>query len=487
MISWIVLVACQDRPGDLDRIRTAAETRDLRSADEMSAKYLAEHPNSAAALLARGYVLNRLERYGEALDLFVRAREFGAGGENYLLEYGLATLHAGDPQRAFDLLTQAAKSARHPGKALYLRGHARLKLKDWKGAAEDFEGAGNLEPSLRQACDLFRGRALQESGEQEEARRPLEEAKQGPRTDLARGAELLLRGARFGLRDDNLSLDVRFAVEPVQNAIFLGKGLAVPNDLDRRNDWRGVSTVDLRARLWSSGDWALSIADLFTNTTYAHIHEFNSNLNLLIGELRWERRPWVVRLLPEWDYETRDGDPLYSDLVISGGLDYYATEEWVTSLEARRSFVEYTLDVPSRALDRDGTATRVFLAQGYRDEARGLRVRIHGAFTRMVTEGDEYDADQFEVGWMVAWRLPFEFQFSHNGFVRWQDHDHPSVFSPGGPDRRDRVNRYAFELSRPILGPLALVVGYAWTENRSNLDEWTYTTSHWSFGVEYRY
>lgn len=481
MIFAFALALLQDDPA-MDELQVAVLNKDWTAADRLSERYVQDHPMSAAGWSLRGHVLNRLAKYADALEALRRARREGATDPRTYFDLGMAQLHAGDPDEAVSNLTIAAETLKAP--AIYLRGHAHLKRKAWKEAHADFSQAAALDPNLKQACDLFSAQALKEMGQDQESRDRLETARDGPLPELSRAAEQLLSGLTLGTRTDEFSFDLRVSYEPVRNAIYIGKGLAVPGDLGRRDDWRTVYTATGRGRLWAEGDLELSVLDIFAVTRYQHLGEFNSELNILVGELRYQRKPWVIRLQPEWDYERRDDAPQSSDLIASASVDYYESEAWWTTVELRRTETAYLSDVPADYLDRDGFSYRGLVAQNYRGEM--LWARLHLSYERLYTEGKEYDSNTTEVGLMAVIELPYEFSLTARASHRWRNHDNPSIFDPSGSDRKDRIQVYGIEISRLVFGPVALVAGYNYLEQRSNEDEWTFATSNWILGFELR-
>ncbi len=480
----IALALCVQDEHDLGRLKAAILDRDWPAADTISERYAGNRPDSAEGQHLRGHVLNRLERYGEALAPLRKAGELGRADGPYWLDLGMAELHAASADDAVAHLTKAAELLEAPGPAFYFRAHAHLKRKAWREAIDDFNRAAELEPKLKQPCDTFAGQALQELGEEDEARRRLEDARRGPLPDLSKAAELALSGVRLGESKGPWSVNLRLAVEPVKNAIFLGSGLTVPSDLGRKNDWRSIVGLDADVRLPAPSGMELRLGDSFTDTHYRELEEFNSDLNILSLDWRMEQRSFVFRARPEWSYEFRDGDSFIATLSLGAGVDWYAGPDWWTSLDLRHERAEYFEEVSSQALDRDGFTTRVTFSESARFGWAVLR--IHAAGEHIATEGKEYDADGMEAGLSASLSLPWEISLVGRVALRRRVHEDPSVAGFGGPDRHDQSLIARIEVSRPIVGPLHAVLGFTAYDNQSNYDEWSYTSRSVLFGVDVR-
>ncbi len=480
----IALALCLQDEHDLGRLKAAILERNWQAADTISERYVRNTPDSAEGQHLRGHVLNRRERYGEALVPLRRAGELGRADGPYWLDLGMAELHAASADDAVTHLTKAAELLPAPGPAIYLRGHAHLKRKAWRDAVDDFNRAAELEPKLKQACDTFAGQALQELGEAEESKRRLEEARRGPLPDLSKAAELALSGVRLGESKGPWSVNLRLAVEPVKNAIFLGSGLTVPSDLGRKNDWRSIVGLDADLRLPAPDGMELRLADSFTDTHYRELEEFNSELNTLSLDWSMKCRPFVFRAKPEWSYELRDSDSFIATLSLGAGADWYAHPDWWSSLDVRHERYEYFEKVTSQALDRDGFTTRVTLAQSARFGWAVLRIHVAGE--HIVTEGKEYDADSVEGGLSASLSLPWEISLVGRLVLRRRVHEDPSVAGFAGPDRHDQSLIARIEISRPIIGPLHAVLGFTAYDNQSNYDEWSYTSRSVLVGVDLR-
>ena len=479
----LLLILFQDN-GDLDRLLAAVLNHDWPDAARRAELYVRGHPESIEGWTLRGRSLNHLESYEEALPALQKAEALGAKDGVFFFDLGMAELHAGSADDAVAHLTKAAESLPAPAPAIYLRGHAHLKRKAWADAIADFNRAAELEPKFRQPCDLFAAQALKEQGDEAEAKKRAEAAKNGPLPELSKAAELLT-GARFSLlNSDDYAINLRLAAEPVKNAIYLGRGLPTPTDFGRRNDWRGVLGFDGRARFWKSGLLSAEASDSFTLTRYRDISDFNDDLNLLSLELKWDGRPVSVRLRPEWNYERRDNDPFLSEWAIGVGADYHWNPDSRTALDLKGSSVDYYGSVPVSELDRDGTTTRIALSQNFRGETWWLR--LHLAASRTNTEGSDYDETQTETGVLATLDLPWEIKAAGRLVFQVSLHDNPSVINPAGPERHDQSWIAGVELSRRVWGPVVAVIGFSVLENRSNYDEWTYRTSSLTFGFELR-
>jgi tetratricopeptide (TPR) repeat protein len=482
----LCLALAQD-PHDLDSLKAAILNRNWSEADALSERCLRGRPDSPEVLHLRGHVLNRLERYEAALPLLRRAGELGRVDGPFLLDLGMALLHAGAPEDAVAALTKAADALSAPAPAIYFRGHAHVKRKAWADAIADFDRAAELEPKLKQPCDLFAAQALQAQGQDEDAARRARSAREGPLSDVSRAADLL-RGFRLGpLGPEDYRVSLRLGYEPVENATFIRNSQPVIGEFGRRNDWRSVVGLDAGVRPWRPGRFELELSDSFTMTRYHDLEEFNSDLNVAAAELSWRDGPWSARLRPEWAYELKDSDPFSSEWSVGAGASCRHDASLSTSVDLRLSQVDYYAAVGTSELDRDGRVVRLTGALLARSPSLAdLRARLHLSLAGSETEGAEYDGMLFETGLAVLLELPLDVTLSSRLVFQWNRYEDPSAVNPLGPRRHDFVMVAGAELARQVAGPAWLVLAWNRIDNDSNTDAWSYATSWWTFGVELR-
>lgn len=478
-IWWVVVIwgaivwPCMAMPpldqGELARTRAVAALEEGRLEEALSLleQSLQEAPDSPEALLLMGLVLNRLQRYSEAVEHLQRVRGIRPDMLGLMQELGLSLYRLGRYGEALEALEEAIKRQRPRAQVLYLYGLVLNRLDRPEEARSAFEQAAEKDPSIRSVC-LYRAGAISYtlrdfSAARNYFQRVIEAAEDPALVSSARrfldrmareeGTKRYYVSLSLGLQyDDNVILKP----DDVQTETRVGDEGDVRFVLNGYGDYKFILTPT----------WELGAAISLYSSHHTDLHEFDllGPKGIVYGGYRWG--PLRTRLQYRYAYYWLDKN---SYLRQHGA----GPEIWWTQAPWAKLHVGYLytkndyFDLPGR----DSFNHRAGFAQYFFWKQDAMLRLSYYADSEHATGNDfDYIGHDFAVFGSVKlpWRMLVQGGFDY--YVRDYLHRH-SVFRETRNDRRLTIG---LEITRRITDFLDLSFGYTRVNNGSNIDFFEY-------------
>jgi tetratricopeptide (TPR) repeat protein len=464
-------------------------------------------PQEARAALVEGRCALRLGRYGEAIAPLERARRLDPALRGVALDLAIAHYHQGQLAAADLELKTAERESPDDARVVLYRGLLLLRSADSAEAAATLERAGGLDAEIDPAASYYAGLAWEYARDRERARQALERVQRdAPDSEWAREAGLALERMAPAARR-HWWADLQAGMEYDSNVVLRGAGVALPSEIARKEDVRGVWDASAGAEFWRTEDWSAGARLGYSGSAYIDLDQFDfeSPSAALWLDRRVDEHSFV-RLRPFYAYSWRDGhDYLQSfggeaayfrDFEQAGSGRAFAllTQQdfrfpepddpdvvayFVNALRASQPQLALRLAALDQYLkgvrDRDGLDSLV----GYEhslEVADGTTLRGGLAYRRYDSDGREWRY-QGGRGWIgLRQDLPLDFTLDLLGSYEYEAFQHRSTFPPFGNTsaRADHVWNAQALLERPITSYLKASVRYRYTKDASNTPVFRY-------------
>jgi tetratricopeptide (TPR) repeat protein len=478
----------------------------------------ASEPNDARLALLRGDCELRLDRFEDALVSLRRARALDPKLPDVDVSIAAASFHAGDFEGALNAVADARRAgSTRPELNLY-EGLALFGLERDADAARSLEMAGQGGArSLDPVASYYAGMAWKRAGDQDRAREALRRVIiDYPGSEWAVAAQRALDGATTtAMPVPRMWARVRAGMEWNSNAVFIGNGVALPEDISNESDFLGVVTAEFGSEFYRSGPWSLGARADYVGTAHTEVGDFDlqypgfglwvdhrlSDVSLLrldyslhYGWLGYDAYVTSNLLTPQWmrDFGSRGllrvyGEFAYNDfhsnaggvadgpgavgdpcvgVAVCGppGLDESA-ERNRDGIGGRFGF-DHTLPVASMR----GSVWGGLFYEFY--DSRGTEYQFDGYGVRAGFRS-ELPAQLTLFGWAGYTYRPFRHASTY------PDPDDPNIanrqeYGLSAADRTDNVVEVEVELARPITDSLSASIRYAYLWNSSNVAVYDY-------------
>ena len=478
----------------------------------------ASEPDDARLALLRGDCELRLDRFEDALVSLRRARALDPKLPDVDVSIAAASFHAGDYEGALNAVADARRAgSTRPELNLY-EGLALFGLERDADAARSLEMAGQGGArSLDPVASYYAGMAWKRAGDQDRAREALRRVIiDYPGSEWAVAAQRALDGATTtAMPVPRMWARVRAGMEWNSNAVFIGNGVALPEDISNKSDFLGVVTAEFGSEFYRSGPWSLGARADYVGTAHTEVGDFDLQYP---GFGLWvDHRLSDVSLL-RLDYSLHYGWLGYDAYVTSNLL----TPQWMRDFGSSgllRVYGEFAYnDFHSNAggvADGPGAVGDPCVGvafcgpPGLDESAERNRDGIGGRFgfdhTLPVawmrgsvwgglfyefydSRGTEYQFDGYGVRAGFRSELPAQLTlFGWAGYTyrpfrhasTYPDPDDPNIanrqeYGLSAADRTDNVVEVEVELARPITDSLSASIRYAYLWNSSNVAVYDY-------------
>ena len=476
-------------------------------------------PNDARLVLLRGDCELQLDHFEDALVSLRRARSLDPTLPDVDVSIAAASFHAGDFQGALNAVADARRAgSKRPELNLY-EGLALFGLQnDDANAAHALERAGQGGArSLDPVASYYAGMAWRRAGDQDRAREALQRVIiDYPDSEWAVAAQRALDGATTtALTVPRMWARVRAGMEWNSNAVFIGNGVALPEDISNKSDFLGVVEAEFGSEFYRSGPWSLGARADYVGTAHTEVSDFDLQYP---GVGLWvDHRLSNVSLL-RLDYAFHHGWLGYDSYVTSNLL----TPQWMRDFGSRGLLRVYgqiwyddfhsnaggVADGPGAVgdpcigvsfcgppgLDEAKERNRDGIGAGVGFEhtlpVAWLRGNVWGGlfYEFYDSRGTEYQYDGYGLRAGFRSELPAQLTlFGWAGYTyrpyrhasTYPDPDDPNVrsrreYGLSGADRTDNVVEVEVELARRITDSLSASVRYAYLWNSSNVAVYDY-------------
>ena len=416
-------------------------------------------------LLGRVYM--GLEQYSAAKTHLSLAADADPDIPGLTYDLGLACFHLAEYEAAAEKMAKAGAEA--PGQVLayYYAGISYYHLKDYDKALLKLNHAAEKSTSLAASAIYFKGLCYYHTAQADEARRSFQfviETTEDPelKQSAAQWQEALvkqqesLRKVRLYLKtgaqyDDNVRLD------------------PVDEDIGEEEDdilFEGFFSVSYRAL--NNNPWQMGAGLTQYQTLHQDFDDYD--LTATIGNLyaRYHRAPFLFSLNYLPGYYWVSGESFLMRHQVRPELAFRINQR----LFARISYNFYANNHFEDS-GRDGE-THSLLLDGYAAPLYNqvlLFTQLGAEYNAADDDDEQYNAARARVG--VKYRLPWEIDASVSGTYQFKDYRHTD--SLYGKCREDDKFKCQVSVSRPLFYEwLTLWLEYDYTDNDSNIDEFSY-------------
>ena len=479
----------------------------------------AREANDARLALLRGDCELRLDRYEDALVSLRRARALDPKLPDIDVSIAAAAFHAGDFEGALNAVADARRAgSTRPELNLY-EGLALFGLeRDDGSAARVLETAGHGGArSLDPVASYYAGMAWKRAGDEDRAREALRRVIiDYPGSEWAVAAQRALDGATTtAVPVPRMWARVRAGMEWNSNVVFIGDGVALPNDISGKSDFLGVVTAEFGSEFYRNGPWAVGARADYLGTANTEATDFDlqypgvglwvdrrlSDVSLLrvdyafhYGWLGYDGYVTSNLLTPQWmrDFGTRGLLRVYAELAYN---DFHSNADGVAAGPGAVGdpCVGVSICGPP-GLDESAERNRDGIGAGVGFDhtlpVAWLRGNVWGGlfYEFYDSRGTEYQYDGYGLRAGFRSELPAQLTlFGWAGYT-YRPYRHPSTYpDPNNPnianrqeyglsgaDRTDNVFEVEIELERRLTDSLSASVRYGYLRNASNVAVYDY-------------
>jgi tetratricopeptide (TPR) repeat protein len=468
-----------------------------------------QEPLDARANVVAGQCQLRLDLPAAAAASFEQARTLDPKLPQLDLQLGIARFHAEDLDGAEKAFADArAAGTTGPEIDFY---EALLTLARGGApatAAAALERAGRARGSLDPAASYYAGRAWQAAADSQRAKEALERVLEThPDTPWADAARRAL--AQWTSRANSRAapwVSVTGGMEWDSNVVFLGRGLATPNDIADEADFRGVWSIDAGTPIAKLGKSTLGVRGFYAGSAHFEVTNFDLEypggavwLDIPTGErssllleagagyawLGYEPYVATVWFTPEWRYEWGKWGETFVRAGVSG-FDFMTNDgDEVDALPDGQCPPGVSRCGPPGVDERDDRRRDgILVAAGveHRLLLNGGKTELRGGplFERYEAQGTEWDGYGFGGLLGIRQALPWQLTLDVTAVYLHRPFDAPSTYPDprdlvagqehplSNSDRTDDAVEVDVRLERPITDRLTASVRYDYLRNASN-------------------
>jgi len=480
----------------------------------------AAHPNSASLARLEGECQIELLEYAEAAAALKASARLAPEAENTQLYLAVALYHLEDYPAAWRAL-EAAKGHYTPSATpqfeLY-RGLLLLERGEHADAATALERATQASPGeVEPVASYYAGLSFLGTRDRNEARaafqRVVDHDPDGP---WGKQARAVLDSVTLEERN---WVGLRAGLEYDSNAVLLGDGIPLAEDISGEADGRGVWFLEGGLELFDSANWSGGLILNYAGSAYFELTQFDVDHPTVGGWLdHWLDDRSLLRLRYSFGHAWVG----YDSFVFSQGAVLAGYHAWKSignsqvTLSWERNDYKYDIPfVPSAnpqtgncplafgscaplgfdsqaARNRDGNGFHLTLLHEISvDSTRlpglsDLMLRAGFAYRRYWAKGSDWDYAGYRVSAGLDVDLPWELEFDAEGSWEYLPFDNPSSY-PDPPliengmpytlpteDRLDKVGRFTAILTRPITRRIEVSARYDYIRNDSNVAVFNY-------------
>lgn len=469
----------------------AAAEREFRRAIDLD-------PKDGNLYYFLGVVKNRRGQYRQALNALNRAAELKASNSGLQFELGWSYVKMGRWNQAIEALEAYAKE--HPDRAQTydFLGRAYMEKGEYTKAEDLLNKAMTLDTRLESTCRLYLMELERRKGNYVAAagylQQILQEAPESFASDVIRSTLGIARPTEIEVvRKTQVKLilsagyDSNAAMAPDLDAAlfestgskkgkhseFFFLGLDVGRDLIRTREVNASAGLAVNAT-WNEHDF--NDYDIIDN--YAYIYYYRQLLeDIRIG----------IRGSDQYTFIGNDrfDDSFRNRLAMRPALVWRPADRVAVEFAYELAKFEFFLSLPEEA-DRDGHSHAASVVSYYNSLNSGVRLRLGAHYLWNYTQGEDYDYEA--LSFFAGAHIPLVLKVDADAYYRHieENYSNPNSLSDSGRRRRDDIDVFSLQLSRPVHRNVSLFVRGDLILDESNIDVYEYDQERYSGGVMLR-
>ncbi|MEW6683694.1 MAG: tetratricopeptide repeat protein [Nitrospirota bacterium] len=441
---------------------------------------LAVKPHDVPATYHLGVALRKDGQFREAEAALEEVVRLDPAFQRVHFELGAVKYELGDYKAALREMDLAEQADPDSALTYYYQGLALHRLGEYERSSPRFLRAIGLAPELGLTAHYYAGLGYYRLNILDEARDAFEEViRIDPHSPIAESArDLLAQIERRTPAKRWWNLLASAAYQYDTNVILLPGGSALPAGISRESDSRAVFYGRGEIRSPERRHLRAGAAYTVYQSLHAELTEFNVQSHQGEVYASYRRKPITVRVPYQVSYSLVDGEEFL--LTHSARPTLSLTESRFTATQVEYGFSVKDFRESTRFVgndDRDAVNHAAGIAQTL-ILGKGNLIRAGYRYDTELT-GDSPTEDDWEyTGHRIYGnvRLPVYFAIDLEVGADYyrQQYEHPNSLSALGINRDDRLQAYNASLSRTFLDWLTVTIEYLYTNNDSNLPEFTY-------------
>jgi tetratricopeptide (TPR) repeat protein len=453
----------------------------------------------AALLVARAQAAYAAARYVDARDLFAQAVAADAGAADAFYGLGLCQAKLDEWQDAANAFEHAlalqpslSQAERALGVASYRLGTAALEAEDYEQAAMLLRRAAELDPAVAGRARYAAGLALQGAGKQEQARTEFQAAAaSGDASAAAAASDALATGAVGpGAPARPWEITLTAGMQYDSNVILQPRGRSPP-EIGDRGDGAGILAAGFRYDVLNHPKGLLRFEYGFSQTLHPNITDFDQRANLVQGTASYGfRRGLWGGVQGGYNHYVEGSDSYLQGYYVSPFVSVAQGNRGLTTILYTHAGMDY-LDEPfDTDLDRDGPADSVGVNQRLFFGGEASYVTFGYEFLREdpdSSRGDDFvfGAHQAHTGVVFPawWQTAVELLYVYT----YYDYSERNSAVDFRRTRVDNQHRMYAAVSRGLTDHLSATLSYVATINPSNIALYDYRRNVVSLFFQFRY
>jgi len=421
--------------------------------------------------LLEGMALNRLGRFGEALDILTRSASFTR--PEFAFELGWADVGTGHYQEAVRVLSIYEAGAPGRAQTSQLLGQAYLGLGNKKKAYACFQQAEQRNKKLTPVAELYLAHLDAEENRPEQEQRRLTNVKENyPSVLTTRTLSQWDMTGEPPAKPWQVAVSVGGGYD--SNVAAKGSGLPLPTGISHQDEGFFYSALDSRYDMKPAVDDRLRFGYSFQSRTYDSLGAFDYLDNYLYANYRhtFDER-WETGLLASGEF-TYIGDHFYNMEPAVRPSVTFNEMPWA-KLDLAYGFAHDSFSTTGGPIvDRSGSTQSVLFQQ--RVQVPDTDLTLRGGYSHQWddTKGTDY-SDQsdvlfFGLNYLLPFNIDLDVYYNHS----WDTYHNLNSVTGFAFKRRDDVDSFNLNLVRPITPWMDVFVRYNYLNDSSNINVFKY-------------
>lgn len=438
-----------------------------------------KNPNEGQAPFYQGVAYNRLGEFQKAEAAFRKAHALNFGHEALLFEWGWSLLGVGRFQEAAANLKKYDNVKTGRGQTSELLGRAYLGLKQYGTAKHYFLQAMQRDASLKPSALYYLAIVEEGSGDKKASQKWIEKlVNEEPDSPLARAflgkqPKPKTGGKKEGAKAGGMNFS--FGSGFSNNAISLGHGVALPNDITRQASAFERHSVGGYYHFIDKPKDTLTVNARFLNDFYAE----SGRLTLwdFFGSLNYRHRfsdTVALGASASNEYSLVQRANFRDQTNFRTAVGWRAIDWWVFEGAYGLGVGNY-FPQTTRAQDRDDFSHQFSFNNFFSVPGTDLKGRVGYFYT--LNDADGNDFDFYNHGGLISFSHPLFWKLTGEAFYSRSFSRYGKVNSlPGFAfKRRDNIDTVTAQINTELFSHVNMFARYSFIDQFSNINFYNYT------------